>query len=167
MNGKRIVHLALLAAMLAVPLLLVQVPSAMADVTQISKPISFTLSGCAALPAGVTVQGSGESFAVVNSRVDSSTGVTYVEQNDIVTGTATDSTGANYNFNYHNHASLQIPPAGFPFSFETTDHFNLVGNGQANQYQVHFVARVTFFSPTSFTADFINVHGSPFTCDPI
>jgi hypothetical protein len=59
-----------------------------------------------------------------------------------------------YGFNYHNHASQQIPPGGFPFTAEVTDHFNLVGNGQANQFQVHFVARVTFLSPISFTIQF-------------
>jgi hypothetical protein len=48
-----------------------------------------------------------------------------------------------------------------------TDHFNLVGNGQANQMQAHVVARVTISSPTSFAFDIINLHGDPGTCDPI
>lgn len=66
------------------------------------------------MPAGLTVSGSGESFAVVNSRVDQN-GNTIIEQNTLVTGTATDSNGAIYGFNYHNHASLQIPLNGFPY----------------------------------------------------
>jgi hypothetical protein len=137
------------------------------QVNQVRTPVTFTLSGCTALPAGLTVKGSGEAFIITNTRVDSS-GVTHIETNNLATGTATDSNGAAYNFNYHNHASFDIPPGGFPFTAATTDHFNLVGNGQANQYQVHFVARVTFTSPTTFpTFDFINIHGSPDTCDPI
>ena len=86
-----------------------------------------------------------------------------------ITGNATDSNGATYGFNYHNHVTLEIPPAGFPFQITIgTDHFNLVGNGQANQLQVHFVARATFYPPpTPPTIEFINVHGSPRTCDPI
>jgi hypothetical protein len=114
----------------------------------------------------LTVTGSGESFTVVMTRVDSN-GSTHIEQNTLTTGTATDSDGASYSFNYHNHASLDIPSAGFPFTAETTDHFNLVGNGQANQLEVHFVARVTFTSPTTFTFEFINSRGNPFACDPI
>jgi hypothetical protein len=103
---------------------------------------------------------------VINSRVDRN-GNTVIEQNNLATGTATDSNGETYGFNYHNHATLQIPPGGFPFSVETTDHFNLVGNGKADQLQVHFVARVTFTSPTTFTFEFFKPHGNPFSCDPI
>jgi hypothetical protein len=162
MNRKRMAGLALA---LAIPAL-VAVPSALADVTQVRTPVTFTLSGCTSLPAGLTVNGSGEGFLVINSRVDQN-GFTHIERNDLVTGTATDSNGATYVFNYHNHASFDIPPAGFPFSATTTDHFNLVGNGQVNQLEVHFVATVNFTSPTTVIFNFINVHGNPMTCDPI
>ena len=167
MKGQQRVNRALSTVALAVPMLVGLVPSAMADVSQIRQPISFTLRGCTALPAGMTVQGSGESFVVMNTRIDRHTGVTYVEQNSLVTGTATDSNGASYMFNYHQHLSTQIPPGGFPMTANLTDHFNLVGNGQANQMQVHVVARVTINSPTSFDFAIINLHGDPGTCDPI
>ena len=157
----------LCALALAIPMVVGLVPPAMAEVTQIRQPISFTLSGCTALPAGMTVQGAGETFVVMNTRIDNRTGVTYVEQNSLATGTATDSNGASYSFNYHNHASFDTPPGGFPFAASTADHFNLVGNGKANQMQVHFVARVTFTSPTTFTFDFLRGRGNPFACDPI
>jgi hypothetical protein len=162
MNRKRI---AVLAVALAIPLLVVA-PSALADATQVRTPVTFTLSGCTSLPAGLTVNGSGEGFLVINSRVDQN-GFTHIERNDLVTGNATDSNGATYVFNYHNHASFDIPPGGFPFSAATTDHFYLVGDGQANQLEVHFVATVTFTSPTTVIFNFINVHGNPKTCDPI
>jgi hypothetical protein len=135
--------------------------------TRAHAPITFTLRGCPYLPAGLTVSGSGDDFLVVNARVDGD-GVTYLERNDLVTGTATDSNGASYKFNYHNHASITIPPGGFPQSFTTTDHFNLVGNGQADQLHVRFVARVTIPSPTDPPIiEFVNSHGDPFFCDPI
>ena len=134
--------------------------------TQIRTPVSFTLSGCTSLPPGMTVSGSGESFVVITTRVDSN-GYTHIERNDLTTGSATDSNRASYSFNYHNHASFDIPPGGFPFTVLTTDHFNLVGNGKANQLQVHIVARVTFTAPNTFTFELINIHGSPFACDPI
>jgi hypothetical protein len=129
--------------------------------------ISFTLSSCPNLPAGLTVSGSGDDFLVVNSRVDQD-GVTHMERNDLVTGTATDSNGATYGFNYHNHSNITVPPGGFPWSFTTTDHFNLVGNGHADQLQVHFVAWVTFPSPSDPPLiEFVNSSGNPFFCDPI
>jgi len=140
--------------------------SAHAQATHTRTPVSFTLSGCTGLPAGLIVNGSGESFVVMTTRVDSN-GVTHIEQNTLTTGTATDSNGAGYSFNYHNHASFEIPPGGFPFTASTTDHFNLIGNGKANQLHVHFVARATFTSPTTFTFEFINSRGNPFACDPI
>jgi hypothetical protein len=140
--------------------------SAHGQATHTRTPVSFTLSGCTNLPSGMTVTGSGESFVVVNTRVDSN-GFTHIEQNTLTTGTATDSNGASYNFNYHNHASFDIPPGGFPLTASTSDHFNLVGNGRANQLQVHFSARVTITSPTTLTFEFINSHGNPLTCDPI
>jgi len=165
MNGKRLAFLAASAIVLTIaPFALA--PSALAQASQTRTPVSFTLGGCSMLPTGLIVYGSGESFLVVNSRVDRN-GVTHIERNNLVTGTAVDSNGATYLFNYFDHASFQIPPGGFPFTADVTDHFNLVGNGQADQLQVHFVARVTAYSPTSVTFQLINVHGSPMTCDPI
>ena len=135
--------------------------------TRLHTAINFTLSGCPSLPAGVTVSGSGDDFLVLNSRLDED-GVTHMERNDLVIGTATDSAGASYKFNYHNHSNILVPPGGFPWSFSTTDHFNLIGNGQANQLHVHFVARVTFPSPSDPPiAEFVNSRGNPFACDPI
>ena len=130
-------------------------------------PVTFTLSGCPNVPAGLIVSGSGDGFLVTNSRIDQE-GVTHMERNDLVTGTATDSNGASYKFNYHNHSNIEVPPGGFPWSFATTDHFNLVGNGRADQMQVSFVARVTFPSPTDPPLlEFVNSRGNPFMCDPI
>jgi hypothetical protein len=130
-------------------------------------PITFTLKGCPNLPAGLIVYGSGDDFLVINSRVDQD-GNTHMERNDLVTGTATDSDGASYKFNYHNHSNIVVPPDGFPWSFATTDHFNLIGNGRANRMQVSFVARVTFPSPNDPPLiEFVNSRGDPFFCDPI
>ena len=158
MNAKR---LAVLASAIALAM-----TSAFAQATQVRTPISFTLSGCPTLPTGLIVKGTGDAFLVVNSRTDQN-GNTVVQRNNLVTGTATDSNGATYIFNYFSHVTLTVPPGGFPFTLAGTDHFNLVGDGQANQLEVHFVARATFTSPTTFTIDLINVHGTPFGCDPI
>ena len=141
--------------------------AAITDSTQARASITFALSGCPNLPAGLTVFGSGDDFLVVNSRVDAD-GVAHIERNDLATGTATDSNDASYTFNYHNHSNITIPPGGFPWSFTTTDHFNLIGNGQANHLQVHFVARVTFTSPSDPPLiEFVNSFGNPFFCDAL
>jgi hypothetical protein len=157
----------LLAITTVLPVLLSSSPAS-AQVFQLRTPVNFTLSGCTQLPPGLTVSGSGEGFLVLTTRVDHD-GNTVMEQNDLVTGTATDSNGVTYGFNYHNHSTITVPPAGLPFSFTTTDHFNLVGKGQANELQVHFVANVTIYSLNPLIATFnpVNVHGNPFTCDPI
>ena len=136
------------------------------DTSRARASVTFTLSGCPSLP-GLTIAGSGEELAVTNSRIDAD-GVTHVEANVLVTGTATDNDGGNYGFNYHNHASQEIAPGGFPFSAVITDHFNLVGSGRGNQMAVNFVARLTFTSPTDPPqVEFVHIHGNPFQCDPI
>lgn len=154
-----------LAAALAIGVLLLHAP-AHAQVHQSRTPVSFTLTpACPNLQ--VTVQGSGESFTITNQRTDKN-GVTHIEMNTLVTGTAVDSEGVTYLFNYHNHASLDIPAGGFPFQAATTDHFNLNGEGKANQVHVGFVARLTFTSPSDPPiAEFVNMRGTPFFCDPI
>src|SRR2546427_5341180 len=113
MNRKRLVFLAASAIAVAIPTL-VAPPSALAQATLVRSPISFTLSGCTSLPAGLTVQGSGESFTVINHRIDQN-GVAHIQMDTITTGNATDSNGATYGFNYHNHVSVEISPGGFPF----------------------------------------------------
>ena len=141
--------------------------SATNDHIRVRTPISFTLNSCPSLPAGVTVSGTGDDFLNMNVRV-AADGTTYIERNDLAIGTAVDSTGAPYKFNYHNHSNITVPPGGFPWSFTTTDHFNLIGNGHADQLQVHFVARVTFTSPTDPPiAEFVNERGNPFFCDAL
>jgi hypothetical protein len=158
----------ILLAVAPVILSTMTIPKASAEAALVRTPVNFTLRGCTQLPAGLTVTGSGESFLVLNSRTDQN-GNTVIQQNNLVTGTATDSNGASYSFNYHNHVTMTVPPAGLPFTISGNDHFNLVGNGRANQLQVHFVATATVYSVNPFiiTADFKNIHGDPSTCDPI
>ncbi len=146
--------------------LLMAAGAASAQATRISTPVTFTLTpACPNLQ--VTVVGTGEGFTVTNHRIDNE-GVDHINVNTVVAGAAADSDGATYGFNYHNHASLKVPASGFPFSVRTTDHFNLVGNGGANQLHVGFVAVITLTSPFDPpTIEFVNMHGNPFFCDPI
>ena len=149
-------------------ILMTSAAPASAQAVQARTPIAFTLSGCTQLPAGLTVNGSGESFLVVTSRVDQD-GNIVLQQNNLVTGTAVDSEGATYSFNYHNHSTITVPPTGLPVSISGADHFNLIGKGKANNMKVHFNATGTIFSFSPLIASIVfkTVHGNPAACDPI
>jgi len=167
MKGRRITVLAALAATLAVTLVLAIVPSVLAEATQIRTPLSFILTPTRCPNLQVTVEGSGDSFIVTNERIDKN-GIHHIIMNNLVTGSATDSDGANYGFNYHNHASFEIPPSGFPFQVALTDHFNLNGQGKANHLHVGFVARLTFTGPSDPPiVEVVNERGNPMGCDGI
>lgn len=157
-------------------LTMVGIGPASADITttaQFRGSFPFTLVGgpspaCPMLPAGFTINGNVNYFDVENKRVDAN-GVTYYEINSSELGSATDSNGATYRVNYHNHQSASVGASGFPIivSIEN-DHLNLVGNGLASQLQMHFVITLTFLSPSDpGTLTVVNVHGDPFDCDVI
>lgn len=144
-----------------------------ASSTQYHYSFPFTLIGgplpdfCPMLPTGFEINGSIDGFQVVNTSFNSD-GVEHIEINSVELGSATDSNGATYVVNYHNHQSAAIPPGGFPFTVLINDHFNLVGNGLATQLQVHFVITVTFLSSSDpGTVQVINKHGNAFACDAI
>src|SRR5437763_9193212 len=139
MNVKRVVLVAVLAIGITVPTLSAVVSSTSAQPAQVRIPISFTLTPGQCPKLNVTVIGNGEFFSVMNSRIDRN-GIVHIEESDLATGTAVDSEGATYVFNYHNHSSFAIPETGFPFTIEGEDHFNLVGNGKAIQLHTAFVA---------------------------
>ena len=163
-SSKRIIALGAIG-LVALPLVVVTPATAKADQTR--TPVSFTLTpACPNL--SVTVVGEGESFTVTNHRIDAD-GVDHVQVNSLATGSATDSEGAKYSFNYHNHATFEIPPGGFPFSVTTTDHFNLVGKGKANQIHVGFVVRLTITGPNDppIVERQVNMRGDAFFCDGI
>jgi hypothetical protein len=142
------------------------IASASAQATLFRSPLSFTLTGCTQLPAGLVITGSGESLLVISTRTDKD-GNTVVERNNVVTGTATDNNGGSYIFNYANHTTMTMPPSVFPFTMSLTDHFNLLGQGQGNQLQVGFRADATVIGPNTFIISPINLRGDPMTCDAI
>jgi len=158
------VALGILAAAVTLP--------ASAGSTHISFSFPFTVTGgpspnCPDLPTGLVINGSVEHTEVINTSVTSD-GVTHVEDNSLELGSATDSNGATYVVNYHNHTGVDIQPGGFPTTVLVNDHFNLVGSGQASQLQVHFVLELTFISSSAPPSEqLINKHGHAFLCDVI
>jgi hypothetical protein len=166
MNRRRQAVLGVLAAV-ALPYVASVTPSAVAGITQTREPVTFTLTPEVCPALAVTVQGSGERFIVTNQWVDKN-GVVHIVGNDLATGTAVDSEGATYVFNYHQHFNpIAVPPEGFPVTFLVNDHFNLVGKGKAARLHVSFVYQVTFPAPDQPpTTEVINERGDP-ACDPI
>ena len=158
------VALGMLAAAVTLP--------ASASSTHISFSFPFTVTGgpspnCPNLPTGLVINGSVEHTEVISISVNNN-GVTHIEDNSLELGSATDSNGATYVVNYHNHGSAAIPLGGFPFTVLQNDHFNLVGNGQASQLQVRFVERLTFIdNVTPPTVQVVNEKGDAFICDVI
>jgi hypothetical protein len=164
MNLRRLSSLtALVALVLAVQITLR--PSAAAAEFQ-TIPYVFVLTPDQCPDLGTTVTGSGEWFFRTNTRTDQD-GVTHIVQNVTTGGTATDSEGNTYRFNYHNNQQVTIPPGEFPVLVNITDHFNLVGAGNAQSLHVGFTIRLTFAAPGEEpSVEEISVRGFP-PCDPI
>ena len=165
----------LLMHVLLVLMLFVGVSSAAAapasDHQVISETINFTIPAdqCPLLPAGVSVDGTGERMMIINTHTKAD-GTTEVRTNDLIKGTATDSNGGVHKFVYHNSSTETILPGGV-HEISMNDVFALSGPGP--HYSVTFNWRWTFTDPDLFwpPADNLEVlHGDPdiiFACDPL
>jgi hypothetical protein len=134
-------------------------------------PASFTIPAgqCPLLPAGVSVEGSGESVAIVNGRTLAD-GSTVVRINNLIKGDAIDSNGDAHKFVYHNSSTQTILPDGFT-TISMNDSFELTGPGP--HYSVGFNWRWTFTGPDLVFPpedNFVNLHGDValvLGCDPL
>lgn len=129
-----------------------------------SEPLEFTLEAgvCPDLPADLSVDFTGTVHGHVHISTDAR-GVVHLNWPDTITGTAVDSDGNTYTFNYHNVAI--VSDAGFPIELTIVDHFNLVGNGGANGLHTFFVVRLLITEADEEEVVF-NGHGVP-SCDAI
>lgn len=134
-------------------------------------PAGFSIAAdqCPLLPAGVSVDGSGESVAIVNSRTLAD-GSVVVRINNLIKGDATDSNGGTHKFVYHNSSTQTILPSGFT-TISMNDSFELTGPGP--HYSVGFNWRWTFTGPDLVfppVDNFVNLHGDVglvLACDPL
>jgi hypothetical protein len=91
--------------------------------------------------------------------------------NDLVKGTAWDSTGT-YHFVYTNHSTETVPAGDGARQIKMVDSFVLNGNGSA-KLNVGFNWRWSSLAPNSFPPDGvfdwqrISDRGDPLHCDPI
>lgn len=158
-------------ALLAAVLWLAATPAALAQgnagsTIVFEEPIEFGFPAdtCPDLPEGLSIDFSGTVRGHFHVSVDAN-GVVHVSGSETITGTAIDSDGATYRFNYHD--AFHAQDAGFPVEAVFTDHFNLVGNGAANQLHTFFVVRVLFVDEENEVIVFENAHGDPEHCDPL
>ena len=170
LSRKLIVHV------LLVLMLFVGVSAAAAapatDHQVVTGPASFTIPAdqCPLLPAGVSVSGSGESMAVINTRTLAD-GTQVIRVNNLIKGVATDSNGGTHKFVYHNSSTETILPSGL-HTISMNDTFVLSGPGP--NYSVGFNWRWTFTPPEPFfpppAHDFEPLHGDVdliLACDPL
>ena len=141
-----------------------------ADHEVVTSTASFTIPAdqCPLLPAGVSVSGSGESVAIINTRTLAD-GSTVVRINNLIKGVAIDSNGDAHKFVYHNSSTQTILPSGFT-TISMNDSFVLTGPGP--HYSVTFNWRWTFTQPNLWPPvdNWEQLHGDPdliFACDPL
>jgi hypothetical protein len=169
LSRKLIVHV------LVVLMLFVGVSSAAAapaaDHQVVSETVSFSIPAdqCPLLPAGLSVDGTGERHEVINTHTKAD-GSTEIRTNDLVTGVATDSNGDTHKFVYHNSSTLTVPTSG-DFAISMNDSFELTGPGP--HYSVGFNWRWTFTDPALLfppVDNWVNLHGDLdliLACDPL
>ena len=136
----------------------------------VTSPASFIIPAdqCHLLPAGVSVEGWGESVAIINTRTLAD-GSTVVRINNLIKGDAIDSNGGVHKFVYHNSSTQTILPDGFT-TISMNDTFALTGPGP--HYSVGLNWRWTFTQPDLWPPvdNWEQLHGDPddiFACDPL
>ena len=139
-----------------------------------TNPVSFVLSsaGCANLPAGTTVNGTGVEKSITTTRTGRD-GVTTIGNSTHAYGTATDQNGNTYVFNYSNEfrVSNTVADPG-TFTGVMTDSFSLAGRGPArltNGFLAVFTTDFATFSfqPTHSRGDPIDFTTGSAHCDPL
>jgi hypothetical protein len=166
----------LLFSLLIALLFLVSVSSVSAapsSASVVRETVSWTIPAgqCPHLPAGVSVSGTGQRFAVTKVKVKAD-GSTQTTIDDLVVGNAWDSTGKRYGFLYANHSVETVPPGGSPHHIFMIDKFVLQARHSAPQLDVAFVWSWTYtppdplFPPVDNWKQFLT-KGDPLLCDPI
>jgi hypothetical protein len=130
-----------------------------------TEPIAFTFPAgtCPDLPEGLSIDFTGTVRGHFHLSTDGM-GVLHVNGATTISGTATDSEGDTYRFNYHD--AFHAQDAGLPVEILITDHFNLVGSGAANQLHTFF-ALLLVITEGGEEEIFLSVQGDPEHCDPL
>ena len=134
--------------------------------TTYTETIDFVWDGgdCPVLPEGLTIHFVGTLRGHFHLSTDGN-GVVHLNWGpDSVQGTATDSLGGSYRFNYHN--MLVERESDVQVDILVTDHFNLVGRGVAHGLRVVFILKAQIVDG-EFNEVFFKIQGDPLECDAI
>jgi hypothetical protein len=131
----------------------------------VRETVSWSMSPARCSSLQVDLTGTGERLSETNTKVNAD-GSMQILINDLVTGTASDSTGT-YHFVYHNHSVQTIPPAGAPIHVEMADIFVLNGNGSAGHLSVGFNWRWTYTPPDPFVPPDFPIFPAAYHLQPI
>jgi len=162
----------LMVHVLLVLMLFVGVSSAAAapaaDHQVVTGSASFTIPAgqCPELPAGVSVSGSGESVAIINTHTLAD-GSTETRITNVIKGIATDSNGGVHTFVYQNY-SVDTALLSGTHSISMNDTFVL--NGPGPHYSIGFNWRWTYtesYWPPQDNWEQISTRGDIFACDPL
>lgn len=162
--SRRVVSIAALLVMLTAAM-----PGALAknagSTVVFNEPLEFTFPAgmCPDLPEDLSIHFTGTVRGKFHLSEDAQ-GVFHVSGTQAIYGTAVDSEGATYRFNYHNKFHAQ--DAGFPIEVKVTDHFNLVGNGGVNHLHTFFVL-TAIIDDDGVDITVIHEHGDPDNCDAL
>jgi antitoxin component HigA of HigAB toxin-antitoxin module len=132
-----VVQLKLVVPLLLALMLFVAVPSASASsVTTthqtVRETVTWTLTPEQCSSVQAPLSGIGECFMVIITTVYADGSIRYLI-NDVVKGTASDSTGT-YHFKYSNHSTEDVPAGGGAHQIHMTDSFVL--NGKAQHHDI-------------------------------
>jgi hypothetical protein len=135
----------------------------------IVRPRTFTIPAnqCPSLPAGLAIQGQGteRTTIAIGGDADDDGDAAVFRLNTRIVGTASDSAGGEYRFDYRLRVrSLEDDPA----HGVAVDTFRLRGRGAADGLATLIRLNVTFdasFNPIAF--DIVETAGNPFLCDPL
>jgi hypothetical protein len=158
-------------ALLAVMMFTVVSSATAAPVTNhqvVSGTANFTIPAdqCPALPAGVSVSGTGQSVAIINIHTLAD-GSVETRINNLIKGVATDSNGGTHTFEYQNF-STDVTLSGDGHKISMTDTFVL--NGPGPHFSVGFNWRWTYtesYWPPQDNWQQISTNGDIFACDPL
>ena len=170
MSGKFV------SSLLVIAMLLVGTSTAMAGASTnthdvvVEEGVTFSLPAgiCATAPNGL--DGEGRRHHVINTRVNRD-GSTVITINDVVKGTAWDSSGS-YNFIYANHSVEVVPADGSAHQVSMVDDFVLNGKGSIGHMAVGFNWQWSYTPPADMWPPVDNwqqnsTRGDPLHCDPL
>src|SRR5262245_35277023 len=123
---KLIAPLSLLLMLFAASASASAAPLASTTRKTVPETVTWTLPAnqCPALPAGVSVEGTGQRHSESYTKVNPD-GSSQILINDLVTGSAVDSNGRTYRFVYTNHSTELVPASGLPHQISLTERFML------------------------------------------